>query len=509
MGGPLGNRPQRGPDPVTGRRNSVPAPWSKTFTEPFDKDSVGDVYFMAKAKQCYCHNYGAGLAGWYCITGDRDALHSVVDSVEQQYDTQRRAFKKVAGETNKFSRDFTRATYHTMAARLILPEDPFVVEVSEWLADVFLQRPNPERRGLIVPADPLKMSGFGAFSGLEKYVGQSGIDKMRVLGVTMSQDDGLLTDPKSGAKWYPVVDPHTWMYPPMSTAMDCYYRITGDEDAHDWLIAYGQAVAHVLFQHKHGNLDGRLMVDFPVRGRAWDYASWQLPADSTTGEGIAISGYLARWHPDVCARAYSLSGDPFLKQRALDYWYYGSHRGYKAKEMSNLGRVGKWANVTGVHDETVRFSGRTFLEWARPRQDALPPENITDLRVAVQGNRAVVTFTAPGDNGGGKIARYQVKCAENRILGYADYLDSFNAHAEKRISTWWLADNIAGEPAPGSPGRQETFILDNVPEGARYFAIRSYDDSKNRSALSNVTLATSDPHTIPLAPPANLEIRVR
>jgi len=31
---------------------------------------------------------------------------------------------------------------------------------------------------------------------------------------------------------------------------------------------------------------------------------------------VRISGYLACFHPDVAARAYALSGEPFIKQRA-------------------------------------------------------------------------------------------------------------------------------------------------------------------------------------------------
>ena len=39
--------------------------------------------------------------------------------------------------------------------------------------------------------------------------------------------------------------------------------------------------------------------------------------------------------------------------------------------------------------------------------------------------------------------------------------------------------------APLPHSAKESFVLDGVPEGAFWFAVRSYDDSGNRSRLSN------------------------
>ncbi|MGQ9663207.1 MAG: hypothetical protein ACUVWX_12855, partial [Kiritimatiellia bacterium] len=245
-----------------------------------------------------------------------------------------------------------------------------MVDASEFLAAVYLRRPDREPRGFLnsasapdiqlpkKPADATEWDQAKAEQEelgkwLERYVDNRGIAEMKQRGVTFDFKTRQFHDPKTGAKWYPLANPHTWMFPPLSQAMELYYRLTSNEDAHDWLIAYGQAVAHVLFQKKHGNLAGNFLVDFPVKGFAWDSASWQLPDDATDGKGIAISGYLAQFHPDVPARAYMLCGEPLLKQRAYDYWFYASHRGYQAKEMHNVGGVGKWVNVYTTHDETV------------------------------------------------------------------------------------------------------------------------------------------------------------
>jgi hypothetical protein len=482
--GPLGNRPQRGKDPVTGQRNYCPG----GKTKPLEPGASSDMYYMSISSQCRCHNYGAGLAGWYCITGDRDVLEAAIDSVEQQLDWHRRASKKRPGKTNGFSRDFTRACYLTNGVRLAVPTNAFVVEASDWLASVFLERPRPSRRGFVNAPHPLKMKGWGAFGGLKKHVGQPGLDKMKELGITFNEDGkGQLHDPKTGAKWYPLVSPHTWMFPPLSGAMDCYHRITGNEDAHDWVIAYGQGVARVLFQPKHYNLSyGRFLVDFPKKGWAWDWATWHLPEDSEYGEGIKINGYLARFHPDVCARAYCLTGQELLKERARDYWFGGSHRGYNATKMHHLGQVGMWANTVGVHDEFICFTGRTFHVWAHPRDDTAPPAAVTDLAVTVEGDKATVTFTAPADAGGGKAARYQVKCSDKPIVEYATFLERWKQNQDGGVRNWWLATNLSGEPAPKKAGAREQFVVTGVPAGAKFFAVRSFDDSRNRSAMSNL-----------------------
>jgi len=490
-GSPLGNTPQRKADPVTGLRNRLIRKGSSgekgkhsVKRVPVDLkvdlggDGVNEIQYLSMSKQCYCHCYGAGLAGWFCITGDRDALEAALDSVEQNYDSQKRGKRKVPGKSNVFSRDFTRSGYLTSGVRLAAPTDKFVVEASDFLAQVYVKRPRPELRGLVAPPGPVDM---GTIKSLTAGKGPA---RMTELGVKL--EGGTLVD-KQGRKWQPVASPHTWMYTYQSGALEAYYRQTGDEDAMDHCIAYGQAVAHLLWQPKHGTLAyGRFLVDFPARGFAEDQASWQLPKNSKHGAGVRISGYLARFHPDICARAYSLTGEKFLKQRAYDFWWGGSHRGYNASKMHRLDGVGTWVNIAGVHAENVNMTGRTFYEWSHPRRDAEPPKAVTDLKVKVEGNKAAVTFTAPADAGGGKVARYQVKCSDRKIVEYEPFLKLFNDHQEAGFCNWFLAANVKGEPAPKAPGAGESFTVTGVPAGARFFAVRAFDDSSNRGALSNV-----------------------
>ncbi len=489
-GGPAGgNRPQRAADPVTGWRNGLPKAWSKTHTKKgilWTNTDCREIDALSISKQCYCHNYGAGLASWFCVTGDRDALEAAIDSVEQNIDSQKRSkgkvFKTVDGKkvsaAGSFSRDFTRSCYLTNAVRLAAPTDKFVVEASDYLTEIYLRRPRREPRGLVNPPAKITMKT------VQDYTGPRGVKEMQDRGIKI--ENGQLVDPKTGAKWYPVISPHTWMFTYLSPAMECYYRQVPNDDVHDWIVAYGQAVAHVLYQKKHQNLAyGKFLVDFPVKGFAWDWASWRLPDDSKYGEGVTINGYLARFHPDICARAYSLTGELFLKKRAYDFWNGGSHRGFNRTRHHAIGAVGLWVNCNGVHDEFVCLTGRTFYEWAHPRKDTQPPAAITGLKVAVNGDRATVSFTAPAD-AGGKVARYQVKCSGKPIVAYADFLKLFAANKDAEYTNWWMAANMQGEPQPRAARTRETFVVTGVPAGAKYFAVRSYDDSNNRSTLSNV-----------------------
>jgi len=359
--------------------------------------------------------------------------------------------------------------------RLAAPTNPLVVETSNYLAEVYLKRPVREPRGLV-------NAGTAISAGdLKQYVGKQGLARMKELGVTI--EGGRLLDPRTGARWYPIAKPNSFQLPSISAGMEVYHRITGNEDAMDWTVAYGQAAAYVLYQ-RHGNQHGNLLTDFPVKGVVRDLASWTTPESNRWAEGVRMSGYLAQFHPDVPGRAYWLSGAPMLKQRAYDYWFAGSHRGYQAAKMMPTDRVGRWVNYYSDHSESVCFTGRTFYIHSHPRGDEAPPASIGDLKVSVRGESAAVTFTAPADVGG-KVVRYQVKCSHRPIVDYEQFLKAFSKNDDSQVCNWWMATNLTGESMPADPGTRELFTVTGVPKNARYFAVRSFDDSSNRSAMSN------------------------
>ena len=137
-------------------------------------------------------------------------------------------------------------------------------------------------------------------------------------------------------------------------------------------------------------------------------------------------------------------------------------------------------------DDCTLSTARLFYETTHPRADIQPPEAVSDLSVELlETGRAEVRFTAPQDSGGGRVACYQVKADSLPILPYEEW-DYARDFGNKR--NWWRAVNCEGEPVPSKPGARERFVVSGVPESRKvHFAIRSFDDSGNRSAVSNVT----------------------
>ena len=497
--GPKGNVPQRPKDPVTGIRNIMPTgdggPDGRTFNMKrsgvkklpiaLSPGFVTDNYMLGQYKGCWCHNWSAGLFHWFAMTGDRDVMEAAIDRAEQGYDQEIRAFGRKPGQKKAFGRSFTRTSMNIQVARMFLPEDEFFIKASDEIAAIFLETKISEPRGFVNAGGKLRN---GLRGGIKSFVGEQGAAAMKAIGTTINERTGEATDAK-GRKWFVLSGEQQWQKPPQSRAMECYYRITGNEDAHDWVIAYGQAVARVLYQ-RHGNLDySKLLVDFPKRGVAKDIGSWTTdPKTNPWAEGPRINSFLARFYPDVCARAYSLCGEPFLKKRAYDMLFGGTHRGYNAKKMYPLDKVIMWVNYNSDHDGQLDYMLRTFYIWAHERKDATPPDAVTDLAVAVTGEKAVVTFTAPAD-AGGKAVRYQVKCSDKPIVDYVKFLEIFNNFQEGEFTNWWMAANLSGEPTPQAPGTREHFTVSGVPAGAKYFMVRSFDDSSNRGAVSNLAEA--------------------
>ena len=75
-----------------------------------------DLWRAARSKSCYCHYYGSGLADYFCLTGDPDALAAAIDNVEQK-DDEFRHFKQyepgksAVGSIRGFGRGFEVMRY--------------------------------------------------------------------------------------------------------------------------------------------------------------------------------------------------------------------------------------------------------------------------------------------------------------------------------------------------------------------------------------------------------------
>lgn len=209
------------------------------------------------------------------------------------------------------------------------------------------------------------------------------------------------------------------------------------------------------------------------------------------------------------------------------------------------------AIVNGPGDKWSDARFEQVIEWERAnvaKRSTNPPEPITDLRV-VQAGRSGVTlaWTAPRDDGvTGRAARYFVKYSDKPIVEFAptDHpqraaekqrvvaqvesailarpkkvkldvrIDRGDFTAERegtprqdpdwdKVNAFWMAEHVAGEPAPAAAGNAETFTfrelhpheafgaptqptLDGLKPGTYYVAICSWDTDRNLSRPSNV-----------------------
>ncbi|MDP2899251.1 MAG: hypothetical protein Q8Q12_22165, partial [bacterium] len=288
-------------------------------------------------------------------------------------------------------------------------------------------------------------------------------------------------------RWPVVCLGGTWQHFYVQAAAERYARLFDDEDMADFTAAFGQFAAKYLLSEKCKQTHYYAYMDVPLKGEAWDL--WKFQPDHTAtkdGEGCVHSGWYTRFFPDAMAKAYSLTGDARLLRRAQEFWHCGSKRGYQTKSLSaGWNEVGMFANHVPPKDDTVLSTSRMFYEWSHRRRDNEPPAPIRDLEIfRLGGGRPLVRFTAPADGGGGKVSRYQVKCAELPIVTYEDY--DFARDNGVR-GNFWRATNLKGEPSPSFPDAREEFIVAGVPDSEPlYFVVVSYDDSDNRGSLSNI-----------------------
>ncbi len=135
----------------------------------------------------------------------------------------------------------------------------------------------------------------------------------------------------------------------------------------------------------------------------------------------------------------------------------------------------------------VNHPGFQAVLWRllNPKKDATPPEVVKDLKAeGLGGGHVKLTWTAPA----GGAVRYQVKHSDRKIVANLNF-DRQKRTFEfdpKQYANWWAAQNVQGEPKPGAADTRQSITVKSVPAGKRFFAIRSWDAARNRSAMSNL-----------------------
>jgi len=463
QGGPPGNRP------VRGKANLKYANWNKGTN--VDRT----LWRLAMAKSCYCHFYGAGLVDWFCLTGDCEALQAAIDNCETKWDEFTHFRNFTPGKSNLAStRGFGRGFYVAVRTWMVQPNNPLLLNLVNLCRDTFVNLPEEylDERGVYAVVAS-KYPKTYLTNGIKEYMAKNNITV---------DDSGTFRD-GSGSSWKWRDIGGTWMIAYIHSACNMLAEQTGDEDMMDYVIASGHFTAKYMLSPVAKQTWYYTALDIPRKGDIWDEWKYDGQKRNELGEGPKHSGWYTRFFPDCCVQAYCWTGRKELLEKGKEFWSFGNRRLYQTTKLTPQHQ---FAAHHPPKDDSVLSTARLFYEYSHPRQDTEPPSAIRDLTVTLlQDGRAEVSFTAPTDVGG-RVTRYQVKVAKMPIVPYEQW-DFGRDSGVKR--NWWRAINCKGEPLPKSAGSNEKFVVRNVPDAngrPLYFAVRSFDDSSNRSAISNV-----------------------
>jgi hypothetical protein len=474
--------PQGGPQGNRRVREDWNFAWGPNWAQRKNSTDCADLWTHSQSKSCYCHYYGSGLADYFCLTGDRDALAAAIDDVEQKDSEFRRSQKFQPGESTIGSiRGFGRGFEVMVRVLLADPGNEYVRELCRLCAETLWRSPLLDERGFHCS------SIGGGWAGMKVKDISPNVKKwMEGRGISFTTEGETVDTLTKGDRTWPVrCFGGTWQHYYVQSGAELYGRHFDDENMQDFTIAFAQMTARYMLSPKCRQTWYYTYFDVPDLGMVFD--PWAFDhTDTQDGEGCVHSGYYTRFFPDACAKGYSLTGERHLLDKGREFWHYGSKRTYQSKGLKGgRNEVWQFASHHPPKDDSVLEVSRLFYEASHPRSDELAPAPVADLKVRITGEgKAEIQFTAPRYAGGGAVVRYQVKAADLPIVPYEQW-DFARDVGQKR--NWWRAVNCQDEPSPSKPSAKERFIVGGVPPGETvYFAVRSFDDSNNRSKMSNV-----------------------
>jgi hypothetical protein len=426
-----------------------------------------------------CHFYGVGIFNYALLTGEIDALEAAYDWAEMANVAWygRYTGKKPGDSISDWgSRGFSRSY-------LAVARADDVARAKYWEACLLpYVKVAPQARGRDPRGFTTGWSGSNPGAAAGRFKDKEALNKvLQEEGITI--EGNMVKHPKYGA--YRPMSASSWPEAMESMANYMAYEALKDspdpacqvaaEDALDYCIAAAYLGLHYIYNTKDNCVYYYMAMDYP------------RPDDC--GGGSNDSWY-TKWWPNTMAYGYTLTGDKALKARMLDTIWWGLARDYVHPPKIPQGDAPTYSRVErNTKGDWMTPSAFAFGVGSRPRKDEAAPAAITDLKAsAVGGGKVELSWTAPKDEGGGKVAKYQVKWSDRPICDYLTPGDEYRSHfkdGKLDVTYWNMAKNVAGEPVPGEPGKAEKATL-TVEPGARYFTIRSYDDTHNFSKLGNV-----------------------
>ncbi|HOX07356.1 MAG TPA: hypothetical protein PK280_13215 [Planctomycetota bacterium] len=432
-----------------------------------------------------CHFYAAGLFNYALITGSIDSLEGAFDAAEfanvAWYGPY--AGKKPGDNFSGYgSRGFSRC-YIVMSRAYDVARDDKWRKYLVHYALMGTRTPRRDPRGFCW-AD--SMSGAG--SAMDASKGSPEIQELiKQEGVQI--EGNKCKHPKYGS--YMPVNCGTWpeamiaqanyvSWQALSASSDPEAQVAG-EDVMDYAVAQANFGAKYAFSPVQKAVYYYMHLDFPLPDMIPQWNGGKYKEYQANG----TDSWYTKWWPNVLAAGYLLTGDKALKAKSREILWWGLSRDYVSPPSVPQGEAPTYARVErNTKGDWMTPTSLAIGLVAHPRKDEQPPKAVADLKAtAAGGGKVELSWTAPADEGGGKVVRYQVKWSEKPIK---DYLDINYREEGQAVCYWNIATNVAGEPAPQAPGAAEKLTV-TVPAGkALHFAVRSFDDSSNMGAISNV-----------------------
>ena len=437
-----------------------------------------------------CHFYASGLFNYALLTGDVDALEAAFDAAE---------FAN-ANWFGQYSKRKPGTSYSTWGTRpfarcyLVVVRAYDVARNETWknallhFANMALKTPDRDPRGFVKGRS---LSSAGAARQRTKrspeppkLLAKEGVE---IVGKKCRHPKYGEYLPKGSGSWPMAMlswaNHHTWEV--FADSDDPVARLAA-EDARDFAIAQARLGVNYMFDRRQKACYYYMIIDYPIPDYVanWKGGKWK------EYQAKGTDSWYMKWWPRTLALGYQLTGDPKFRETMRDVLWWGMARKYVHPPQVAEGEAPRYAWVSSnTKGDWMTPTALAFGVGARQRRDARPPRRITDLKAkSLDGAKVQLTWTTPEDDGGGAVAVCQVKWGRKPLCDYLEPGEKFRAHFkndELDVVYWNVARNVLGEPKPKASGQTETMTVKAEP-GACYFGIRSFDDSQNRSELSNV-----------------------
>lgn len=318
-------------------------------------------YNWNDTRLCMCHTWGTGVFDYYCLTGDVDALEGGLDVAEVAaitFPDKKNAVGTPLVLGRGWGRQFnvvTRAYQCTREAKW--------KQAMDYFAQRHLKAPNRQPSGLY--------ADYGG-AGLVASMSPTLKAYCEANGITWEVKGGVLNVSKGGETWQVWTTCQSFEFAACAEAVARCAEVTGDPEMKKLVVDLARGARDVYWS-KHCNHHGLKggAFGFPHKDQAYDPGAWDPAHANCPGDdGGSHSGYHARFYADICARAYSQTGDPAWLDFARNVWNRGSkRRNWTTSQYVPDDEVAAFASHKPPNGDgiDIRNCARLFYEAARAK----------------------------------------------------------------------------------------------------------------------------------------------